>query len=132
MTDNAEERPEDTVRRYAEELVRLGDGLRERGMPPWGWSAHTSPVDDALATIDQLAYERRILGRARRLFDQVAEDKSVDRSLRDGAARIANAIVDEIGHPVTDEPALGQSHPEQLVDVREWLEACPLRTGWRP
>lgn len=132
MTMNAEERPEDAARRYARELVRLGDGLRERGMPPWGWSARTSPVDDALAAIDQLTYERWILGRARRLFDEVAEYEGLWPPLRERAAATAQAIVDEIGHPVTGEPALGRSFREQLVEVQEWLEACPLRSGWRP
>jgi hypothetical protein len=68
---------------------------------------------------DQLQYERRLLGFARLVLDRAAEYDDlnpVDRErLPAEAADIAQRIVDEIGHPVTDEPALGPSYREQIA-----------------
>ncbi|MFG3710860.1 hypothetical protein [Micromonospora sp. NPDC047730] len=124
---------EGIARSYAHELIRLGDGLCERAgvAPALRRPAGASPVDHALAMIDLLAYERRILGQARRVLDRVA-DHLHDPALRRAAGGMAQAIVDEIGHAVTDEPALGQSYREQLAKVQEWLDACPMPSGWRP
>ena len=67
---------------------------------------------------DQLRYERRLLGMARRVLDLAAEGghHGYDEDyIRNQARDIAQRIVDEIGHPATDEPALGPSFREQLA-----------------
>lgn len=70
--------------------------------------------------LEQLRYERRLLGAARMVLDLVAAgDSSRWDQARQGAEDVAQRIVDEIGHPVTDEPALG---PNYRVQIREWRE----------
>lgn len=69
---------------------------------------------DALAAqVEQLRYERQILGAARRLLDEIAV--AGIGTLRVQADVLAQRIVDEIGHPVTDEPALGPEYREQIA-----------------
>jgi hypothetical protein len=82
------------------------------------------------AEVRQLRYERQLLGHARRLLDEVAESggraPSAMFGLRERAADIAQRIVDEIGHPVTDEPALGPGMRDQLARLnllKEWMDA---------
>ena len=74
---------------------------------------------------DQLAYERRLLGTARVTLDLVAAGgpERWDEA-RKGAEDIAQRIVDEIGHPVTDEPALGPTYRAQLQEAQlGWARA---------
>jgi hypothetical protein len=85
---------------------------------------------------DQLRYERHLLGVARMTLDLVAAgDPTRWDHARAQAEDVAQRIVDEIGHPVTDEPALG---PElraenarltaELADLRQRIadpRACP-------
>lgn len=79
---------------------------------------------DRDAKIARLSYERRLLGWARMTLDLVAADDP-DRwaQARREAADLAQRIVDEIGHPVTDEPALGPS----LRAERDQAEATIAR-----
>lgn len=67
-------------------------------------------------------YERRLLARARMVLDLVAAG-GPERwdQVRDGAGTIAQAIVDQIGHSVTDEPALGQSFREERDQLKATL-----------
>lgn len=77
----------------------------------------------AHAEAEQLRYERRLLGVARRTLDLVAAG-GPDRwdEMRNEAEDVAQRIVDEIGHPVTDEPALGPSYRDKLARIRAILE----------
>lgn len=64
--------------------------------------------------LEQLRYERRLLGAARMVLDLVAAgDASRWGQARREAGDLAQRIVDEIGHPVTDEPALGPEWRER-------------------
>jgi len=54
----------------------------------------------------QLRYERQLLGQARRTLDEVSE-QTASSVIRKRAEDMAQRIVDEIGHPATNEPALG-------------------------
>lgn len=68
----------------------------------------------------QLRYERQLLGLARLTLDKVAESSAIsDRMLRAEAEYVAQRIVDEIGHPATDEPALGPSFHTEIKRLRE-------------
>lgn len=126
---NTRETAASAVRRFACELQRLAEGLEARGIEaPPASPIDTAYVDAALAAIDRLAYERRILGRARSVLDVVAEE-SRDPAVRREAAAVAQAIVDEIGHPVTGEAAQGRSFREQLDVIRQVLGRDPNRTG---
>lgn len=51
---NTTERPEDAVRRFALELVRLAEGLGDRGIVLRAGPVHGAPVDTALAELDTL------------------------------------------------------------------------------
>lgn len=93
------------------------------------WDASRRERDEARAEAeglkrerDQLLYERRLLGFARRTLDLVVAGPQAsndwDRARRE-AADIAQRIVDEIGHPVTDEDALGPSFREQIAKLTE-------------
>lgn len=67
-------------------------------------------LSEAKAEVERLTYERRLLGFARRVLDLVADEEQhayEATHIRTQAADIAQRIVDEIGHPVTDEEALG-------------------------
>lgn len=79
---------------------------------------------DALkAANEQLRYERRLLGWARMTLDLVAAgDHTRWEQARREAKDIAQRIVDEIGHPVTDEPALGPSFRAAIDRTREAME----------
>lgn len=83
-----------------------------------------------LAQVEQLRYERRLLGRVRILCDQVAEGGwPAGENLRQAAGDMAQRIVDEIGHSVTDEPALGPSFRAELALVREALNDADRLTA---
>jgi hypothetical protein len=81
-------------------------------------------LDAARAEAEQLRYERRLLGSARMTLDLIAAG-TPDRwdGLRAEAERTAQAIVDEIGHPVTDEPALGPTLREENDHLKAKLSA---------
>lgn len=65
-------------------------------------------VERLRAEVEQFRYERRLLGVARMTLDLVAAgDPTRWDHARTQAEDVAQRIVDEIGHPVTDEPALG-------------------------
>lgn len=68
--------------------------------------ASARDVPQLLAWIRGMQPGYALLGHARRALDQVAAN-SDDAALREVAATIADRITDEIGHPQTDEPALG-------------------------
>jgi hypothetical protein len=82
-------------------------------------------------TAAEHAVERRLLGFARMVLDRQAEYANlhpVDRDhLAAEAADVAQRIVDEIGHPVTDEPALGPSYREQITQLTANLAAMTSR-----
>jgi hypothetical protein len=68
----------------------------------------------------QLRYERQLLGFARMTLDLIAAgDSSRWDQVRAEAEDIAQRIVDEIGHPVTDEPALGPSFRATIERVKD-------------
>jgi hypothetical protein len=75
---------------------------------------------------DQLRYERHLLGVARMTLDLVAAgDPTRWDHARAQAEDVAQRIHDEIGHPVTDEPALG---PElRAENARLTAELAGLR-----
>jgi hypothetical protein len=71
-----------------------------------------------LAELEQLRYERRLLGAARWILDLVAEGTPPQwDAIRASAADVAQRIVDEIGHPVTDEPALGPDMRKRIDEL---------------
>lgn len=82
----------------------------------------------AEAERNQLRYERRLLGAARELLDRVATGglRGWTEAHRE-AADLAQRIVDEIGHPATDEPALGPSCREQLEKLSTGISALYAR-----
>jgi hypothetical protein len=73
---------------------------------------------ELLAEVEQLRYERRLLGSARMTLDLVASGPP-DRweYARREAEDIAQRIVDEIGHPVTSEDALGPDMRQQITTL---------------
>lgn len=86
---------------------------------------HTA-IEDIAAERDQLRYERRLLRVARMTLDLVAAGGPERWDLaRSEAEDVAQRIVDEIGHSVTDEPALGPHYREQIATLT--AEAGRLR-----
>lgn len=81
------------------------------------WANALEELRRAAAEVERLRYERRLLGAARRILDLVAtgEPERWDK-MRAEAEDVAQRIVDEIGHPVTDEPALGPRYRETIAD----------------
>lgn len=75
---------------------------------------------ELIAAVTQLRYERRLLGATRMVLDLIAAG-SPDRwpQARAEAADLSQRIVDEIGHPTTDEPALGGYYRDVLAGVLE-------------
>lgn len=74
--------------------------------------------EQLLELVRRLRYERRLLGVARMTLDLVnacGDDRLP--AARVEAGEIAQRIVDEIGHPVTDEPALGPHYRDTLADI---------------
>lgn len=76
---------------------------------------------------EQLRYERRLLGACRRHLDEIAdpEGRYTAEAIRT-AGDLAQRIVDEIGHPVTDEPALAPDFRDQIEKLKvdlEWATA---------
>ena len=75
------------------------------------------------AWAEQLRYERRLLGSARMTLDLICDPENTHQSeleirlLREEAGRTAQRIVDEIGHSVTDEPALGPEFRERIAEL---------------
>ena len=86
--------------------------------------------------MEQLRYERRLLGAARMVLDLVAAgDSSRWEQARREAEDIAQRITDEIGHPVTDEPALGPGYRATIARVRTLAERWAALTppnDWGP
>jgi hypothetical protein len=86
------------------------------------------------AWAEQLRYERRLLGSARMTLDRICDPENTHQSdleirlLREEAGRTAQRIVDEIGHPVTDEPALGPEFRERIAELEPVVEAAK---AWR-
>jgi hypothetical protein len=79
-----------------------------------------------LDEVERLRYERRLLGVARMTLDLVAAgDQTRWERMRSEAGDVAQMIVDEIGHPVTDEPALGPSFRERITRMRELIDSYP-------
>lgn len=88
----------------------------------------TAERDAARYHAELLTYERRLLGRARLIMDLIAAGTR-DRwdSLRAEAGRMAQAIVDEIGHPVSDEPALAETLREENERLRDEVDSLRAR-----
>lgn len=81
---------------------------------------------ELVAEIRQLRYERRLLGFARMTLDLVAAgDEKRRAQARSEAEDLAQRIVDEIGHPVTDEPALAPSVRALIAQWRTDPSAFP-------
>jgi hypothetical protein len=78
--------------------------------------------DRLAAELEQMRYERRLLGFSRRLLDECAEHPGLGSTIRRDAADLAQRIVDEIGHPVTDEDALGPDLRAENARVAAELE----------
>jgi hypothetical protein len=94
---------------------------------------HVTEVADAVywPEIERLRYERRLLGFARMTLDLVAAgDPDRWKQARREAEDIAERIVDEVGHPATDEPALGPSFRAQLEQVQAALARWDNLTRW--
>ncbi len=62
--------------------------------------------------------QRRLLAISRMVFDGIAEGHPFTR---DEAADLAQRIVDEIGHSVTDEPALGPSFRVEIERLQDLI-----------
>lgn len=123
----------DRYRQHSVQLNSIGWRLAQAlGQVPDGADAVTGDPERLLAALiaerGQLRYERRLLGVARMVLDRQAEYPNlhqVDRErLAAEAAEIAQRIVDEIGHSVTDEPALGPHYREQIAALRAELAAA--------
>lgn len=93
--------------------ARIGRAQARQGI---AWASHqlntlAELTREAEAERDQLRYERQLLFAARMVLDQVAFGSRADwfnsEQISAGAEDVAQRIVDEIGHSVTDEPALG-------------------------
>jgi signal transduction histidine kinase len=67
--------------------------------------------------IKRLTYERRLLYVARMVLDRVSVAATFEQA-RDEAGDVAQRIVDEIGHSVTDEPALGPSFRTEIEQLQ--------------
>lgn len=103
-------------------------------------AAARTDVPDLVKALEEARYERRLLGMARRVLDLVADGErhGYDAGyIRHQAADVAQRIVDEIGHPVTDEPALGPSlraevdrltaeRTSLLADLTRWLDGADI------
>lgn len=76
-----------------------------------------------LGAVEQLRYERRLLGACRRHLDEIAdpEGRYTVEAVKT-AGDLAQRIVDEIGHPVTDEPALGPEFRDRIAELERELE----------
>jgi hypothetical protein len=75
------------------------------------------------AEVNQLRYERQLLGAARRILDLVAScEPRRWRQAHAEAEDIAQRIVDEIGHPVTDEPVLGPHYRGQIAALNSEVD----------
>lgn len=86
---------------------------------------------DLLAEVKQLTYERRLLGVARMTLDAVAaRGPEWWNQVRAEAEDVAQRIVDEIGHPVTDEPALGPTYRRQIAELQTQLADRPKPVGY--
>ncbi len=70
--------------------------------------------------------QRRLLAISRMVFDGIAEGHPFTR---DEAADLAQRIVDEIGHSVTDEPALGPSFRVEIERLQDLISR--MRADYR-
>lgn len=88
--------------------------------------------DELAVENEQLRYERHLLGVARMTLDLVAAG-GPERwdEVRRQAEDVAQRIVDEIGHPVTDEPALGPSMRDRLATLDSAMHSVYLHVKWR-
>lgn len=87
--------------------------------------------------VDQLVYERRLLGYCRRTLDAVADPEeryTSDPVVRDRlvgeAADMAQRIVDEIGHPATDEDPLGPGFRVEIAHLQVLIERVGMLAAW--
>lgn len=111
------------------ELIRDVSLVREDDEP-----ALMARIKKLEGDVEQLRYERRLLGFARRVLDMIAdpECRYTRQEIEPGAADVAQRIVDEIGHPATEEDALGPSFRDQLFRVRmlaAWTDATKCGVG---
>jgi len=99
---------------YAEELLTKQRAEVERV---------SRDLAETRAEAEQLRYERRLLGACRRHLDEIAdpEGRYTVEAVKT-AGDLAQRIVDEIGHPVTDEPALGPEFRERIAELERELE----------
>lgn len=70
-----------------------------------------------------------LLGHARRLLDEVADGREEPGLVKAAAANLADRITDEIGHPQTDEPALGpdlRAENQRLAATVERLKTATV------
>jgi hypothetical protein len=101
-------------------------GVREEDLTRIVATGTTDEVTSLRAEVERLRYERRILGAARWILELVAEGTPPQwDAIRASAADVAQRIVDEIGHPVTDEPALGPDLRAENARLRAALTAAP-------
>lgn len=108
--------PEDLRQRYAEAIRSCGPLSVTKVL-----YAVMAVRDEEL---EQLRYERRLLGAARMVLDLVAAgDSSRWVQARGEAEALAQRIVDEVGHPATDEPALGPEWRERAESAEEALDS---------
>ncbi|HEY9369925.1 hypothetical protein [Streptomyces sp.] len=111
--------PADRIDQTPYVMITAGDGCRSF------WTPSCAELAEVVAAVrdeemEQLRYERRLLGAARMVLDLVAAgDSSRWDQVRQGAEDVAQRIVDEIGHPVTDEPALGPGYRAVIARVRD-------------
>lgn len=79
-----------------------------------------SPIWNGEAVARDEADAARLLGPARMVLDRAAEGQAT----REECARMAQRIVDLIGHPATDEPPHAIVERDQLraalAEIREW------------
>lgn len=128
----------EALRRERDVLHRAVYGYEEHGHMPMGVLGSDEPArrpdccpgcvweraEKAEAEVEQLRYERRLLGAARRVLDLVAVgDLSRQEQARREAEDLAQRIVDEIGHPATDEPALGPGYRAAIARVRAIVDS---------
>lgn len=64
--------------------------------------------------------QRRLLSISRMVFDHIAEGRPV--LTREEAADLAQRIVDEIGHSVTEEPALGPTFRVEIDQLKATID----------
>lgn len=112
---------DDLVQRRDNLLKMIGDGELIRKVVLTPEEDHDKQrIAELVAEVARLREKQQLLGAARRLLDEIAGTETPSRllQLRGPAEDLAQRIVDEIGHPVTDEPALGPSLRDQIDRIR--------------